>query len=133
MQLKLFNAMIASILLYGSEVWGCENCEIIEAFHSRFCKNMLKLKSSTPRVMVYGELGRFPIQMFIQKRMIAFWAKVVCGKQDKLSYRRYKILYDISEQGIFQSQWLSSIRAILQKCNLDFFGITSLSYPRWIV
>ena len=73
-QLKIFDAMIAPILLYGLEVWGCENCEIIEAFHFRFCKNMLKLKSSTPRVMVYGDLGRFPMQIFIQTRMIAFWA-----------------------------------------------------------
>ena len=24
-QLKLFDAMIAPILLYGSEFWGCEN------------------------------------------------------------------------------------------------------------
>ena len=68
-------------------------CEIIEAFYFRFCKNMLKLKSSTPRVMVYWELGRFPMQFFIQTRIIAFWAKVVRGKQDKLSYRLYKSLY----------------------------------------
>ena len=51
--------------------------------------------------MVYGDLGRFPMQIFIQTRMIAFWAKVVCGKQDKLSYRLYKILYYMNEQGIF--------------------------------
>lgn len=43
-QLKLFDAMIAPILLYGSEVWGCENCEIIEAFHFKFCKKHPEIK-----------------------------------------------------------------------------------------
>ena len=83
-QLKLFDTMIAPILLYGSEVWGYENCEVIEAYHFRFCKMMLHLKPSTPKVMVYGELGRFPMLIFIQARMINFWTKVVCSK--KTSY-----------------------------------------------
>ena len=62
--------------------------------------------------------------------MIAFRAKVVCGKQDKLSYRLFKILYYLSEQGILRSQWLSNIRAILQKCNLDFFCYNQSQLPK---
>ena len=129
-QLKLFDTMIAPILLYGSEVWGFENCDIIEAYHFKFCKVMLHLKPSTPKVMVYGELGRFPMQIFIQSRMINFWSKVVCGKEDKLSYRLYKILYYMSEQGIFQSQWLHTIRTILQKCELDYFWYNQFQLPK---
>ena len=113
--------MIAPILLYGSEVWGYENCEVIEAYYFRFCKMMLHLIPSTPKVMVYGELGRFPMLIFIQARMINFWTKVVCGKEDKLSYRLYKILYYMSDHGIFQSQWLNSVRSILQKCDLYYY------------
>ena len=89
-QLKLFDTMIVPILLYGSEVWGFENCEVIEAYHFKFCKLMFYLKPSTPKVMVYGELGRFPMTVFIQTRMINFWSKIVCGKEDKLSYRLTK-------------------------------------------
>ena len=32
-RLKLFDHMIAPILLYGSEIWEYENCELIESFH----------------------------------------------------------------------------------------------------
>ena len=52
------------------------------------------------------------------------------GNTAKMSYRRYKILYYMSEQGIFQAQWLSSIRAILQKCNLDFFWYNQSQLPK---
>ena len=120
-QLKLFDTMIAHILLYGSDVWGFENCEVIEAYHFKFGKLMLHLKPSTPKVMVYGELGRFPMTVFIKTRMINFLSKIVCCKEDKLAYRLYKILHYLSDHGNFHSQWLSSVRNILQKCDLDFW------------
>ena len=55
LQLKLFDNMIAPIFLYGSEIWG---------FHFKYCKRLLHLKASTPKAMVYGELGRYPMQIF---------------------------------------------------------------------
>ena len=33
LQLKLFDAMVEPILLYGSEIWGYENIKIIEQVH----------------------------------------------------------------------------------------------------
>ena len=73
--------MIAPIFLYGSEIWGYENCDLIENFHFKYCKQLLHLKASTPRVMVYGELGRFPMQIYIKSRMIGFWVKYYVGKK----------------------------------------------------
>jgi hypothetical protein len=34
----------------------------------------LNLKSSTPSYMVYGELGRYPIDIDIKVRTISYWA-----------------------------------------------------------
>jgi hypothetical protein len=31
--------------------------------------------------MVYGELGRYPLDIDIQVRTISFWAKLISGKQ----------------------------------------------------
>ena len=42
-QLDLFDKMVKPILLYGCEVWGFSNNDIIEKVHS-----LLHLKSSTP-------------------------------------------------------------------------------------
>lgn len=57
-QLQLFDSMVKPILLYGSEVWGSENNSIIFQFQLKFYKYILKLKMSTPSVMVLGELGK---------------------------------------------------------------------------
>ena len=43
MQLELFDTMVVPILLYGVEMWGFENCNIIENFHMQFCKTILKV------------------------------------------------------------------------------------------
>ena len=36
--LKLFDSCVAPILLYGCEVWGYENTDIIAKVHPKFCK-----------------------------------------------------------------------------------------------
>jgi hypothetical protein len=48
-------------------------------------------KSSTPNYMIYGELGRFPIENDIKIRMVSFWARLLLGKETKLSYLSYKL------------------------------------------
>ena len=62
-QLDLFDKMITHILLYGCEVWGFGKNEVLERVHLKFCKILLNLKLSTPKYMVYGELGRYPIDI----------------------------------------------------------------------
>jgi hypothetical protein len=60
------------ILLYGSEIWGySKNIDCLKKIQLRFCKLLLKLKSSAPTYMIYGELGRFPIEIDIQIRMVS--------------------------------------------------------------
>lgn len=53
-----------------------QKLNMFEKIHLQFCKRILKLKSSTLNFMIYGELGRFPINIYVIKRMIAFWLKL---------------------------------------------------------
>jgi hypothetical protein len=53
------------VLLYGCEILGFGKNDIIERVHLKFCKLLLRLKVSTPNVMVYGELGRYPLEIDI--------------------------------------------------------------------
>ena len=68
-QLDLFNKMIKPILLYGSEIWGTGNCDILERVQLKFLKYTFKLKKSTPSHMIYGELGIMPISTDIKSRV----------------------------------------------------------------
>jgi hypothetical protein len=72
-----FDVMVTPILLYGCEIWGYENIEILEQVHLKFLKLCSGLKKSTPNFMVYGELGRYPLALQIKKRMISFWYKTL--------------------------------------------------------
>ena len=72
--------MVKPVLLYGCELWGYGNCDIIERVHLKFCKMLLHMKSSTPSFMVYGELGRYPLATDIKIRMVSYWAKFIDGK-----------------------------------------------------
>ena len=72
LQIDIFNKTIKPILLYGSEIWGYGNCDIIERVHLKFLKYIFKLKKSTPSHMIYGELGILPITTEIQYRVITY-------------------------------------------------------------
>ena len=70
---KLFDSLVASVLMYGSEIWGYINAECIERVHRKFCKYMLNVKLSTNTYAVYSELGRYPLIIERQTRMVKYW------------------------------------------------------------
>ena len=76
LQLKLFDSIVLPILTYSCEVWGFENCAEIEKVHLRFCKKILKVRQTTSNYMVYGKLGRYPLNIHSNVRMIGFWLKL---------------------------------------------------------
>ena len=69
-QLDLFDKVIIPMLTYGSEIWGYENIDILEKLHVKFCKLLLNLKTSTPNFMLYGELGRYPLNITVKLKKI---------------------------------------------------------------
>jgi hypothetical protein len=112
MQLELFDTMVVPILLYGAEVWGFENCNIIGNFHMQFCRTILKVKKSTPHCVIYGELGRIPLNILIKARRVGFWQRIMCGKREKIHI--LCILYCVSfKRGFYHSKWLLEIKITL--------------------
>ena len=54
--LKLFDSCVAPVLLYGCEVWGYENTDIIEKVHTKFCKFIFGVSKCSHNMPIYGEL-----------------------------------------------------------------------------
>lgn len=116
-QLDLFDKIVKPILLYGSEVWGVGNNSVIERVHLKFCKILLNVKKSTPDFMIYGELGRYPLEIDIKLRILNYWSKLMCGKQEKLPVILYKYAYKKYGMSI---PWLNNIKSILDSCGLSY-------------
>jgi hypothetical protein len=49
--------------------------------------------------MVYGELGRYPIDIDIKVRTISYWARLLSGKQAKFSNVFYRLSRNLNENG----------------------------------
>jgi hypothetical protein len=71
-QLDLFDKISIPMLTYGSEIWGYENIDILEKVRVKFCKLLLNLKTSTPNFMLYGELGRYPLNITVKLKILSF-------------------------------------------------------------
>ena len=112
-QLDLFEKTIEPILLYGAEVWGRENTSLIEKFRLKAFKQILKVKNSTPSYMVYGEIGKVPIEITIKDRMYSFWSRLVTGNANKISFNVLKIMMQDTLTDGREYKWLKKIESIL--------------------
>ena len=119
-QLHLFDSCITPILLYGAEVWGHADLKHIEVFHNQFCKQILRVHRNTMNAVVQGELGRYSMGTLVREKMLNFWASIVNGQQDKISFALYTILKSFHDQGSIKSRWLSAIQGHLNNLGLNY-------------
>ena len=118
-KLDLFDKLVKPILLYGCEIWGSGNNDILEKVHLKFCKIILHLKATTPNCIIYGELGRYPSDIDIKLINILYWPKLITGKDIKLSIISYRLLY-LSQNNNCQFSWLNYVESILNECGLSY-------------
>lgn len=124
--LELFDKMIKPIMLYGCEIWGFGKNVVLERIHLKFCKIILNLKSSTPNYMVYGELGRFPIDIDIKIRCISFWFRLATGKEQKMSNIMYRLSKKLFDQGNRTYKLLAFIKSIIDECGCSYIWETNI-------
>lgn len=111
LQLKLFDQTIVPILLYNCEAWGFENLDLIEKIHTSFLRKITKSKKSTPLYMLYGELGRYSLNIVVKTRIIKYWTKLVISKESKLAHICYKNMVNSN----INFKWLSFVKKYLER------------------
>jgi hypothetical protein len=119
--------MIEPILLYVSEVWGYENLKILEQIHLKFCKRILKDRNTTPSFIVYGELGRFPLEIRVKLRTISYWCKLV-NNETKLSSSLYRLMLCLKNQGQNNFKGINYVESILNRAGLGHIFINQVGY-----
>ena len=108
--IKLFDHTIMPILTYCSDIFGFENTDILERIHTNFLRRITKVRRSTPISFIYGELGRYPINITIQSKMISFWLRLITGNKNKISFALYT--YMLANSTI-KFKWIETIKNIL--------------------
>ena len=80
---KLFEALVESIIVYGSPVYAVQNLEQIEKIQIQFFKNLLRLPHSTPGYAVRLETGVSHVSLKIFKNTINWIVKVLSMPEDR--------------------------------------------------
>jgi hypothetical protein len=112
-QCSLFDRMISPILNYGCEIWGLNKADPIEKVHVGFCKNILHVKSTTQNGVIYGELGRYPLLLNRQYRVIKYWLNIVSGIKPKYVCIVYQMLLDDLISQPTATNWAGLVRQLL--------------------
>ena len=118
--LDMFKKVVLPGMLYGSEVWGFNNCLDLERIQLKFIKYLLNLKKNTPTVMVYGETGFLPVEYYIKCRMLCFWLSLFTGKQTKVSYKIYMLSLSLFRKNLLICEWLSYIKRMIDDCGMSY-------------
>ena len=88
------------IVLYGAEIWGLQSCSsVIDNVHLFGLKHYLGVDRRTLNDLVYGEAGRFPIQINASVRCIRYWLKLTRMEEHRLPLRTYQMLLNLDQKG----------------------------------
>ena len=86
----LRNALLVSSMLCNSECWynvTKAELDLLETIDVQFLRRTLKVPKSTPKEMLYLELGCVPFRQLIQKRRILFLHYILNESNESLMYR----------------------------------------------
>ena len=118
---KLFDSQIQPILTYGAELWGLsENQETIERIHFFAIKRFLGVHTKTPRHLVYGDTGRFPLFIVTYSKCIKFWLKILRMDQIRLCNKADRMLINLQNQNYVT--WIDKIKTILYRYGFGCVG-----------
>ena len=101
---------------------------LIEKNHLDFLKRILKLKKppTTPNIMIYGEFGRYPLEIMIEIRMVKYWCKLLIGIKIQ-KYRAFCTNYcTICITRVYiKSEWIQKIEKIIQEAGLNYIWLNN--------
>ena len=134
-QIDLFQKMVVPILLYGCEVWGYAELDVLDKLQLDFLRFIFKVKRSTPIPMLYSESGLMPISTLVKSRMLSFYCKLTNPASDTLSSDVFNFVIQLYHSSGYKSMWLSRIRQLFIEVGdigtFDGYFTLSKSYSKW--
>ena len=115
----LFDKLVMPVLLYGSEIWGPHKAVDMEKVHLLFCKTILHLRRNTANYFIYGELGRYPLNVDCKLGIIRYWLKTSMSKHNTLVYNMYQSTHRNCKNDISLNGWTATIKSLLFSLGLN--------------
>ena len=75
--------------------------------------------------MIYGELGRIPVDITIKLRMACFWNKLI-QNTSKLSGIMYKVMLYLSNTKNFEFTWINYVKSIFDNAGLSYIWLQQM-------
>ena len=90
--------------------------EALETTQLKYLKKTLGVSQSTPTLAVYGETGRFPLQLRQEDSLIRLWALIQRLPHTNFLRKIYNVLLLFHDQG--HDTWAGRVKAIFVKYNI---------------
>ena len=87
-------------VLCGAEIWSPESSSsVIDNVHLFGLKRYLDVDRRTANDLVYGEVGRSPIQNKANVHCTRYCLKLTCNEEHRLPLRAYQMLLNFDQRG----------------------------------
>ena len=102
-----FDTMISPILTYNSEIWSLyaktdfktwDGSQIAKA-HLQFCKRYLEVNNKASNIACRTELGRFPINITINQRILKYILYIQSKDEESLVEQVFLMSFDLHCNG----------------------------------
>jgi len=113
---ELFDRLVEPVVLYASEVWGFHDAPHIERLHTKFCKWVLCVKTSTPNIIARHELGRVDLKTKRFVKIIKYWVKIIKCENTRYIKHMYDVLLKDEESN--KSNWASQVKKLLYSAGM---------------
>lgn len=132
---KLFDALVRPILCYGCEVWGVDygvqvrqyldpgaavsaKSDEHEAVHKYFIKRVLGVSTSTPDLIIYGEVARLPLAFFRLKMIVNYWNRLCEMPLDRILKKAFLESLQLAKHE--RPSWCTSFRKMMEPLGYTF-------------
>ena len=59
--------------------------------------------------MVYGEVGKLPLQIFVEKQLVSYWLRILDKDKNTLAYITYIIVLNLFMRNEYNAHWLIKV------------------------
>lgn len=129
LRLRLFDALVRPVMLYGIEVWGPHSLGQVDAQfereHRGFLRRLIGVRHGTPSAVVLAELGRYPLTVLATVQVCKYWNRLMAmdeGRLVRLAFLESVRLAALPTRHAIRASWAAQVASLLAVTPLPATG-----------